>query len=100
MKKHILRAFLAAFGATAIILSFTGRTKAKTDIYPTTFEVYALDRKHDIIILQDYNGEIFTWKGIEDWCLGDVASALMNDNGTETITDDEILMLRYSGYNY
>lgn len=100
MKKLIVKGFLAAFGATAVILSATGAKQPKTDVYPTTFEVYALDRKHDLLILQDYSGNVWTWEGIEDWCKGDIASALMSDNGTKKINDDEIIKLQYSGYFY
>lgn len=100
MKKYIFKGFLAAFIAATIFLSIITGAKAKSDTYPTTFRVYAIDRQHDLLILQDFNGYIWTWEGVEDWEPGDIASAIMDDNGTKNITDDSIMKLKYSGYDY
>lgn len=66
--------------------------------YPETFVVVAVDPEHDFITLQDFSGYTWTWNSCEDWQVGDIASAIMNSNGTEDITDDQIIMLKYSGY--
>lgn len=66
--------------------------------YPETFKVIVVDHEHDFIALQDFTGHVFYWSSAEDWLEGDIASAIMNSNGTETITDDRIVMLKYSGY--
>lgn len=66
--------------------------------YPETFIVVAVDQDHDFITLQDFNGFTWNWNGCEDWMIGDIASAIMDSNGTEDITDDRIVMLKYSGY--
>lgn len=66
--------------------------------YPETFIVVAVDPEHDFITLQDFNGYTWNWNGCEDWMIGDIASAIMDSKGTEAIQDDEIVMLKYSGY--
>ena len=69
------------------------------NLYPQTFIVYEIDREYDIIYLTTSTGFDYIWEGVEDWHAGDMASAIMNDNGTQKITDDEILSLHYSGFN-
>lgn len=71
---------------------------ASAEIYPNTYIVVAVDQQEDVIVLEDFNGNVWVWEGAEDWFVGDVASALMDDQNTGSIYDDEILMLRYTGY--
>ena len=66
--------------------------------YPETFIVVAVDQEHDFITLQDFNGFTWNWNSVDDWMIGDIASAIMDSNGTEEIQDDRIVMLKYSGY--
>lgn len=66
--------------------------------YPKTFVVSACDSDNDMVFLVDFNGNEWTITGIEDWAEGDIASAIMSDNGTPEIYDDTILDIRYSGY--
>lgn len=65
--------------------------------YPKTTQVVEIDKAHDIIILEDYNGFLWEWGGCEDWQIGDIASLIMEDNGTPIIYDDEIVSIRYGG---
>ena len=65
--------------------------------YPMTTKVVGIDKAHDIVILEDANGNLWEYEGCEDWEEGDIASLLMNDKGTATIYDDEIVMIRYNG---
>lgn len=73
-------------------------TMAYADIYPTTMIVVELDNQHDIVICEDFNGNQWAFEGIEDWCIGDIVSMIMDDMGTESIYNDTIIMVRYSGY--
>ena len=66
--------------------------------YPQTFVVTEVDYEADTITLEDFSGNTWTWEGAEDWMQGDIAAAIMNDNGTPTIYDDEIKQLKYCGY--
>lgn len=51
----------------------------------------------DTVYVTDSTGNVWSFEGAEDWQTGDRAAMLMDDNGTETIYDDEILQIRYIG---
>ena len=51
----------------------------------------------DTVYVTDSTGNVWSFEGAEDWQTGDRAAMLMDDNGTETIYDDEILQIRYVG---
>lgn len=70
------------------------------NLYPETFIVTEVNLAMGYIELETFSGNVFTWEGCEDWQEGDIASAIMNDNGTPEVTDDEIIKLEYSGYLY
>ena len=67
-------------------------------VYPATFMVSAVDLDNDLVFLVDFNGNEWAISGVEDWMEGDIASAIMSDNGTPVIYDDRIVDIRYSGY--
>lgn len=74
---------------------------ASAEIYPAAYLVTDTDPARDMITLTTATGLNFEWYEIEDWMPGDIAAAIMSDNGTpDDITDDEILQLRYAGYIY
>lgn len=81
-----------------LILILTALT-ASADVYPMTAKVISVDYAEDVVLVQDYNGFIFAFEGCEDWFEGDGVSMVMDDNGTEDITDDVILMAYYCGWN-
>lgn len=66
--------------------------------YPMTTQVVCVDYENDIVVCQDFNGNLWEFSGCEDWMYGDIASMIMNDKGTPTIYDDEIVSVRYDGY--
>lgn len=69
----------------------------KTELYPITTIVYELDRENDLVTVKDANGNLWQFEGCEDWEINDICSMLMNDCGTASIYDDEIVMVRYNG---
>lgn len=82
--------------AMSIMVSQYGKIET---VYPKTFVVSACDLDNDTVFLVDSNNNEWAISGIEDWMEGDVASAIMSDNGTpDSIYDDKILDIRYSGY--
>jgi hypothetical protein len=50
------------------------------------------------MILVDFNGNEWMYEGVEDFDCGDIVAAIMEERGTPTIYDDEIVMIRYAGY--
>lgn len=84
--------------AAVLTLIFCSQSSASGKEYPQTFIVSAIDKDADIMYLETFSGMVYTWEGVEDWQVKDVAAAIMNDNGTPAIYDDEILDLKYSGW--
>ena len=68
---------------------------ASAEIYPQTFVVS--DIEDDVLVLIDYNKNEWIWEGAEDYSIGDIVAAIMEDNDTITIYDDAIVTLRYTG---
>lgn len=68
-------------------------------LYPKAFIVSACDPDSDRVFLTDTNNNEWVILGVEDWSEGDIAAAIMNDSGTpDSIYDDKIVEIRYSGY--
>ena len=65
--------------------------------YPMTTKIVETDRENDVVVCEDFNGNLWEFEGCEDWQVGDVASLLMNSKGTASIFDDEIVTARYNG---
>ena len=89
-----------------LVMMLTGCQSVETPIveevehnyYAQTTVVVELDRENDEVICVDFNGEEWVFIGIEDWMVGDYASMVMDDMGTELIFDDEIVSVRYDGW--
>lgn len=80
--------------AIAIIMGIA----ACAEIYPQTFMVDTINYEQDFMVLVDFNGNEWIWEGVEDFNCGDIVAAIMEEHGTPTIYDDEIVMIRYAGY--
>lgn len=71
------------------------------NIYPTTMAVVEIDSDIDIVTCIDNSGEEWSFKGVIDketgraWKRGDMVSALMTDNGTSDIHDDEFITVSF-----
>lgn len=75
------------------------QTNKRTDnYYALTTLVVKVDRENDTVTCLDSVGNTWQFYGTEDWQEGDCASLLMWDNGTESITDDEIHSARYNAW--
>ena len=101
----VIKKIIAAVVATALV-SISGTAifsearykKNINNYYATTLRIKDFNFKSDIILMEDSVGNIWEAKGIEDWELDDVVSALMYDNRTTSIYDDEIVSMRYSAW--
>lgn len=80
--------------ALAVLLAMTA---AKAETYPAVFVVHEIDRTTDTLTLIDFNGWMWDVYGAEDFDIGDVVGAIMDDVGTEVIYDDEVQCIRYCG---
>lgn len=81
-----------------IILATLLCRSALAAAYPATFVVVELDEVSDSVFMQDFNGQLWGWYGIEDTMVGDVIAAIMDDLGTDEVYDDEIVSIRYCGW--
>lgn len=90
---------LATIAAGSITATAAPQDLNTEHLYPVTFTVYEIDRENDIIYLTTSTGFEYIWEGVEDWHAGDIAAAIMYDNSSPKITDDEIIKLHYSGAN-
>ena len=71
---------------------------ACAEIYPQTFVVDLVNHEQNFMVLVDFNGNEWVYNGVEDFDCGDIVAAIMEECGTPTIYDDEIVMIRYVGY--
>lgn len=67
-----------------------------SDYYALTCKVVEIDRSKDIVTMADSTGNTWQFYGVEDWEINDCVSAIMNDCGTASIFDDEIVSVKYS----
>jgi hypothetical protein len=95
MKKML--SFLTAMLITCNVSTFRANAIDVENYYPRTAIVYSFDTVSDTVKVIDFAGEMWEFYGIEDWMIGDIVSMMMYDNNTESIYDDEIVEIRYSG---
>lgn len=81
-----------------ILNSKDKETKKIDNLYPLCGIVTEVDYKKDYIVIEDFTGNLWVWEGAEDWGRKDIASMIMDDKGTDSITDDEIVKVYYSGW--
>lgn len=71
------------------------------DLYPLTGIVTEVERIEDLdlVTMTTANGNQFSWyaDSTDDWCINDLASCIMNSNGTDEVYDDEIVDAHYTG---
>ena len=68
------------------------------NLYPQTFIVVSVDSYENLVTIKDFNGYTWQFWGAEDWIENDICSAIMDNRGTESIFDDEVVSVRYSGW--
>lgn len=71
--------------------------KGNENLYPLCGTVVDVDYYDNTVVFQTANGNRFQFYGCEDWEEGGTAAAIMDNNGTETVYDDIIMMVRYCG---
>ena len=93
---------LTALLLTALIffcwMDYNRSINADHVFYPLTAQVVDLNREADTVTCVDGAGRMWAFCGVEDWQINDLASLLMDNNGTvKTIYDDIIIMAHYAG---
>ena len=67
------------------------------NIYALSTVVTSIDTSTDTVTVEDYNGNLWSFYGIEDWQNGDRCSLIMSTNNTPSIYDDIIVSQKYDG---
>lgn len=101
MKKLLTVVLTTMMIATPVSAAPTTDGECK-DLYPLTgivTEVQEVDKDTDLVTMTCANGNQFSWyvDSTDDWCINDLASCIMNSNGTEIVYDDEIVDAHYAG---
>ncbi len=73
------------------------RTLIKNE-YPLSGIVQEINFATDEVIVEDGAGNLWSFFGVEDWNVGDIAAMIMRDMNTKEIADDQIIgRPRYCG---
>lgn len=96
-KSCLTKILVVLFCALALVIALTVSLSPKGERYPLIGRVFAIDSVHDTVFFVDGAGVSWSFKGVEDWCNGDYVSCIMDDMGTESIYDDQIISIRYGG---
>lgn len=73
-------------------------TEQVNNYYALTAQVVEIDRTQDIVTVEDSVGNLWEFYDAEDWKIGDCASMVMDDMGTDRIYDDEIVSAQYAAW--
>lgn len=90
---------IVIIGGTSVFLYGVIKEKQnKPQTYPMMTVVVDISRANDNVTVKDFNGNLWQFKGCEDWMIGDICSCIMDNKGTEEIKDDEIIDIKYDGW--
>lgn len=95
MKKAII---LGVSVGVLIFLLVLIPTDNFNNFYGLTTVVVNVSKANDKVTCQDCNGNLWQFEGVEDWCVNDIATFIMDNMGTEEINDDKIISVRYNGW--
>lgn len=98
-----MKKFIALIIILALAFGFCGgrfyeNKRMEKYLYPNSGYIVYTDYENDLILIEDTSGMRWLYEGAEDWMEGDMCSLIMNNNGTENITDDEIVKIHYEGW--
>ena len=82
---------MRALGLLVTVLAMISRGL----IYPDAMTVTSISE--DTVTIETATGNQFQFYGAEDYEVGDTVAAIMYSNGTDDVTDDSILCVRYAG---
>ena len=65
------------------------------NLYVVETRVIEFEESVDVVVVEAKSGQMYGFKGIEDWCIGDNCILVMDDCGTKSIKDDKIIRTFY-----
>lgn len=69
------------------------RFVGKTETYSDIFTVIGVSEITNLVTVENYEGNLYEFEGIEGWSIADNCTAVMSDNGTEYKQDDKVISL-------
>lgn len=98
MKNKIVMAVLVCLAVgSGFTVGKIAERKQVENMYPLSTIVTEINIKDDSVTVEDSNGNLWLFNGVEDWQVGDGCALIMNDNNTKDIRDDTIISTRYQG---
>lgn len=96
----VTAAILACIVMVLVLFSgkFSHEKNPASTLYPMTAIVTEILETKNAVIIKNYNGQEWTFEGIEDWIVGDVCALIMDNQNTPEIKDDVIVQVKYGGY--
>ncbi len=96
----MINTFFAIVGLCTTIATDILAGNVDRNVYPNTAIITSVNYETDIFTVATSTNISYTLKGVEDWEVGDLASLLMYDIGSDgDITNDLVIELKYSGFN-
>lgn len=97
MKKRYVAIALGIIVALTASVRFT-LSERRADFYPETAIVREVSATTDLVVVETSTGNLFVFRGAEDWMEGDAVSLIMDSSATEEVEDDEIVSTKYAGW--
>ena len=71
----------------------------KRNYYAKSARVIEINHDANVVTFEDCLGNLWDWEGVEDWAIDDGAALLMDNKGTKTIFDDEIISVKFENWD-
>jgi hypothetical protein len=98
MKRYFLILVAICLLAFVGLSIWVSALPSEKNLYAKSAQIISLDYDNDFVTIEDANGFCWTFDSCEDWMVGDYCACVMNDRGTLTIFDDEIISVTYQGF--
>lgn len=95
--KNLVAMILVAVSFLPVSYTIGNRKPATPEhnLYTMNAMVFELEEENDLVVIEDFYGNLWDFGGIDNWAVGDICSVVMDDMGTENIFDDEIILVSY-----
>ena len=93
----IILLLLTISGIVTVAKSRARVNYMKNHWYPQCGTITEIYRKADMMVITDSTGNEWLWEGVEDFQTRDHVSMVIDDNGTDFVSDDKILKIQYMG---
>ena len=93
MKKVIITLMIAAMMFVMCVMVAHGEEQ----YYALVALVIELDTNENVVYVEDFSHNVWSFEGCEDWAIGDIVGLVMDTMGTEIIYDDVVINVTYNG---